>query len=1128
MVLQPGQILEGDLFNEPMRVETVNPEGPGRWTVGLVGLYTEKYRKVSLTETDIVKLRLRPPTASYHGNPSNLRLGIHAYILGIAYEFDPYFGLSVSRVDPLPHQLEAVYDYLLKSPRIRFLLADDAGAGKTIMAGLLIKELKLRGLAERILIVCPANLTFQWMRELYDKFGEKFEPLKGSDLRENYAFNPWTEQNQIITSMDLARMEHVLPSLKQAQWDLVVIDEAHRMSAYREDNKTQRYRLGEMLRDSTSHLLMLTATPHRGDPENFSLFLRLLDKDAYADIVSIQSAMAKKRAAFYLRRTKEAMVYFPEKQPDGTWAAKKIFTKRLPETAKFNLSDMEFRLYCDVTRFLKVRAAMAAAKEETDPRAKAVGFLVTLFQRRLASSTMALKSTLERRVNRLEKKLQFADDLLKEGDLNIPSDEELEDMDDERRELWEDKIEAITFARNPEEVREEIEELKQFAERAQEVIDSGTEAKLTKLHEFLNNNAFLADPKKRLLIFTEFKDTLTYLVEKLKSWGFSVGFIHGGMKSGDRDQPGTRLYTEAQFRANDIQILVATEAAGEGINLQCCHIMINYDIPWNPNRLEQRMGRIHRYGQTEDCLIFNFVAANTTEGKVLETLLDRLQEIRNALDDDAVFNVIGEILPATEIERVFRDYYAQKLGAEDLEERLLRNVNVEKFREICQNALENLATKKLNLSLLVERRAKAREKRMVPETMARFLSQAAGLSGMVMKSITDIPFSFEPGPTPTALRRFENLPDWKLLRLSNKYPRITTERKVSDDQKYEWVTPGHPLFESLRRNVCEVTRTDIMDGACYYSLNYDHPVRLDIYRARIRDGLDNVVHERLFGVEVSEGVDPIQRDPSILGDLQPAKYPETLPPVAYTPEATAFLHDKALAPFLEEVRKERIEETDRIAEHIELSLTELIAHEDRKIGQFTEEKEAGLEGAAGRLAFAEQRHSELINRREKRRQELARQKEMAIHNVERMTTILILPHPDRDKPEFRNLRYDPVVEAIAMRVAMEYEVKEGRKVEDVHEQDLGYDITGLNLNSGELRLIEVKGLSASDGEIILTPNEHREANDRRDCYWLYLVTECKTHTPKLHLFKDPAKYDWIPVKKIEHFIRTFSKIRLED
>ena len=722
--IHEGQILTGPLFSEPMQVETVRPNGPGVWVAGLIGQRSERFRRVTLTSDDFSNLNIVDSVLSYDGDGRLLRTALQAYSLGIAYEFDPYFGLSISRVDPLPHQLEAVYEHLLKLPSVRFLLADDAGAGKTIMAGLLVRELKLRGLIERVLVVCPANLSFQWQRELKEKFDEKFLVLKGSDIREQFGVNQWMEQKQIITSLDLAKRTEILPGLRQVHWDLVIVDEAHRMSARDETHKSQRYKLGELLRDSADHVLLLTATPHKGDPKNFTLFLQLLDRDAYADVRSIREAMERRRAPFYLRRTKEAMVHFPEREPDGTWTAKPVFTNRIPRTVGFAIDGPEFELYQKITRFVKRQSARAAA-EGDNPRARAVGFLMSLYQRRLASSTYAMRRSLENRARRLEEGLKRAQELVNTTPPDIPDLEELEELEDAERERLERLLEAITLAGNAEQVREEVAELLELAQESRAVEDTGSEAKLERLREIMRNEGFFDRPNQRLLLFTEFKDTLEYLMDRVKAWGFKAGCIHGGMKSGSRDEPGSRLYTEQQFREGAIQVLVATEAAGEGINLQCCHILFNYDIPWNPNRLEQRMGRIHRYGQRHDCLIFNFVATNTIEGRVLQRLLDKLQEIRDALDDDAVFNVVGEVLPSAHVERVLRDYYAGKLGDADLEERLLKDVDESHFRAICQTALEGLAAKKLNLDMLIERRARAQERRVVPETIARFLKESA-------------------------------------------------------------------------------------------------------------------------------------------------------------------------------------------------------------------------------------------------------------------------------------------------------------------------------------------------------------------------------------------------------------------
>ena len=1081
--LHEGQILTGPLFSEPMQVETVRSNGPGVWVAGLVGQRSEHFRRVTLTSADISNLTIADSTLSYDGDGRKLRLGLQAYSLGIAYEFDPYFGLSISRVDPLPHQFEAVYEHLLKLPSVRFLLADDAGAGKTVMAGLLIRELKLRGLVERILVVCPANLTFQWQRELKEKFDEKFLVLKGGDIRDQFGVNQWLEQKQVITSLDLAKRTEILPGLRQVHWDLVIIDEAHRMSARDETHKSQRYRLGELLCDSADHMLLLTATPHRGDPKNFTLFLQLLDRDVYADVSSIREAMERNRAPFYLRRTKEAMCYFPERQTD---------------------------------RFVKRQSSRAAAQGD-DPRARAVGFLMSLYQRRLASSIYAMRRSLENRARRLEEGLNRAQELLQTAPPTLPDLEELEEFEDAERERLERLLEAVTLAGNAEQVREEIAELRELAEEAKLVEGSGYEAKLENLRKTMQDEGFFDRPDQRLLIFTEFKDTLDHLMGHLKDWGFSVGCIHGGMKAGSRDELGSRLHTEQQFREGGFQVLVATEAAGEGINLQCCHILFNYDIPWNPNRLEQRMGRIHRYGQRSDCLIFNFVATNTIEGRVLQRLLDKLQEIRNALDDDAVFNVVGEVLPSAHLERVLRDYYAGKLGDADLEERLLKNVDEGHFRAICQTALEGLATKSLNLEMLTERRARAQERRVVPETIARFIQECAQDAALTLKPVSHLSHTFEPGRTPSGLKRYERESDWKLPELAIRYPRLSMDRDTAEENNLEWVTPGHPLFEALRRHGLDLSQDAFARGACFHSLGHEAPARLDFYRARVVDGLGQVIHERLFTVELKSNGPPSLREPEILGNLSPTAAPRELPPVAALPEATAWLNENALVSFMDEVRTERLAEVERIAEHVELSLTEVLQRVDDEIGRVWEEVDKEVTGAKGRLAQAESRHGEVLARRERRCEELERQRAVTLQGVERLASVLILPHPEREVLDVRRLRPNPETEMTAMRVVMEYETAQGRRVEDVHEKNLGYDVTSLDPNTGELRLIEVKGLAGTTGSILLTPNERRVAEDRSDCYWLYVVTDCATTPVLQEPIRDPARFPWHEVTKVQHY-----------
>ncbi|HQG29732.1 MAG TPA: helicase-related protein, partial [Candidatus Ozemobacteraceae bacterium] len=613
---------------------------------------------------------------------------------------------------------------------------------------------------------------------------------------------------------------------------------------------------------------------------------------------------------------------------------------------------------------------------------------------------------------RLAEGLKRAEDVLRFAPGSIPDPDDLDEMEDTERERIEAYLEAVTLANNADQVRSEIAALQELVIQAKTVEDNGQEAKLKRLKALLEEQGFFDHQDKRLLIFTEFKDTLDYLMKRLKEWGFTVGCIHGGMKPGSRDEPGTRLHAEQQFREGAIQVLVATEAAGEGINLQVCHILFNYDIPWNPNRLEQRMGRIHRYGQEKDCLIFNFVAGNTIEGRVLQKLLEKLQEIRDALEDDAVFNVVGEVLPAAHIERVLRDYYAGKLGELDLEDRLLRNVDERDFRNICQNALEGLASKKLNLAMLVERRALAQERRVVPETIARFLRDAGAVVRLDLKPVKTFLHAFDPGRTPDELRRHEQAPDWKLPGLASRYPRFSTDRETSDKNRLEWVTPGHPLFEAVRREVGERAIGTFAKGACYHSLAHENPVRIDLFRARVVDGLGQTIHERLFAVENGEGREPLLREASLIGNLSPGHLPEALPPVAFLPEPMEWLQTEALSPFLEQIRTERAGEIDRIAEHIELSLSELLIRADLDIGRAAEEVEKRVVGAEGRLAMAENTHQRLVDRRDRRRRELEAQRSLTLQGVERLTSFLVLPHPERAAPEVTGLRQNLETEAI--------------------------------------------------------------------------------------------------------------------
>src|SRR5436190_11066852 len=363
--LKPNVTVLGPLFPEPVQVIVALPMGASVKLVGK-GLRTNRVYEPVLSSEQLALLTASLATEPFDGDARKFRLGIEGMRLGLAYEYDPYFSLSIARVDPLPHQLEAVYDYFLQLPRIRFLLADDPGAGKTIMAGLLIKELKIRGLIKRTLIVTPASLSFQWQREMKDKFRENFEIIRSDVLRANYGSNPWQEKNQVITSVSwVSRVEDAKESLLRSQWDLIIVDEAHKMSAASRDKTTLAYDLGAELSKMTDHYLLMTATPHKGDPENFCLFLELLDRDVYGDVKSLEEAMRRQEAPFYLRRVKEALVSFPDVE---TGKVKALFTRRVVRTTEFQITLDELDFYDALTRFVEDQSIKAASEDSARGR----------------------------------------------------------------------------------------------------------------------------------------------------------------------------------------------------------------------------------------------------------------------------------------------------------------------------------------------------------------------------------------------------------------------------------------------------------------------------------------------------------------------------------------------------------------------------------------------------------------------------------------------------------------------------------------------------------------------------------------------------------------------------------------
>jgi len=1137
--LKPNVTVRGPIFPEPVQIIVIVPMGNSVKLVGK-GLLTGRVHEPVLDRDQVATLEATPENPSYDGDGRKFRLGVESLRLGLAYEYDPYFALSIARVDPLPHQLEAVYDYFLRLPRIRFLLADDPGAGKTIMAGLLIKELKIRGLIKRTLIVTPASLSFQWQRELKDKFRESFEIIRGDVLRANYGSNPWQEKNQVITSVSwVSRIEDANESLLRSQWDLIVVDEAHKMSAYSADKKTLAYQLGEALSDRTDHYLLMTATPHKGDPENFCLFLGLLDRDVYGDVQSLEQAMKEHEAPFYLRRIKEALVTFPD--PD-TGRVKTLFTKRNVQTTEFRIDDEEWDFYDALTRYVEDQSIKAASDDS--PRGRALGFTMALLQRRFASSVYAVRRTLERMKEKRERILADPQ-AYRQEQITRKLPEDFEELPEEEREEIIAQLEDVVASIDPTSLREEIVQLGKLIAQACEVEEREIERKLVVLKDVLAKQGVFSDPKMKLLLFTEHKDTLDFLagdgkegrpLGKLLKWGLSVTQIHGGMKIGDRDTPGTRIYAEREFRET-CQVLVATEAAGEGINLQFCWFMINYDIPWNPMRLEQRMGRIHRYGQEKDCLILNFVSTNTREGRVLQKLFERIKKIEDDLDPKrtgTVFNVLGDVFAANQLEKMLRDMYARNLTEEVIKSRIVEQVDTDRFRKITHSALEGLAKRELNLSAILGKSAEAKERRLVPEVVEDFFLQAAPITGIYPKETQKEKHIYRIGRIPRTLWSIGERLEARFGKLGRDYKHVAFDKRfLTDDPTLEWVTPGHSLFECVREDVWERVQDDLNRGAVFYDINAKQPALLDVFSCTIRDGRGNVLNRRLFVVETRMDSAMSVRQPTLFLDLTAA------PPAANAPDDTGLpelgrvehtLVEEALSPFLDEISSQRGKEIATIANHVEISLNALIDRQNLRMAGLLEQQQKGDASPllAANIKTTEDRLDELNGRLERRREELKQERHCTISDIRHHGRAWVLPHPDRTSPGIAPMVRDDEIERIAIEAVIAHEESRGWSAESVEKDNRGFDLISRRPHPEdpktaiEVRFIEVKG-RATVGDIALSANEYKTAERLKADYWLYTVFNCGTK-PEIHIVRDPVRLGWQPLVKIEHFVTSAKSI----
>ena len=1081
--IKAGHIVRGSRWPEPVEVKLVEELGG---YVRLVGATTGSGEHIDqlILRDELDQLQVARVEANFAASPREVFLGLEARRYRFASLYDPLLAMNTSKVDPLPHQIEAVYGYVLRLPRIRFLIADDPGAGKTIMAGLVIKELKLRHLARRILIVVPGHLKDQWRRELKEKFEETFVPIDRGLLDSLYRENVWQREAQVITSMDFAKQDDILPSLVSAPFDLVIVDEAHKMSAYRYGNKlerTGRYRLGEVLSRIATHLLFLTATPHKGDPENFRLFLDLLEPGFFATNELLEESIRNKDNPLFIRRIKEDLQDF-EGRP--------LFLPRYVRTKSFNLgaeSPGEKDLYNALSRYVSEQYNRALTRD----RRRNVTFALIILQRRLASSTYALYRSLERRRKRLGELLQGAVEG-RRADEDSLDFETAEDLSEAERWRLEEIWETLSVAENREELRREIETIEGLIQQAQAIIERGEEVKLRHLKEALSD-LNREHPGAKILIFTESRDTLEYLTQRIRELGYSVCTIHGGMRMEERIQ------AESVFK-NEAQVLVATEAAGEGINLQFCHLMLNYDIPWNPNRLEQRMGRIHRYGQTKEVFVFNLVAEDTREGRVLTRLFEKLEEIRRALGSDKVFDVLDEVLYGKNLAQLLLEAAASARNMDDILKELDFQVDESYIAQVRENLGESLATRYIDYTRIREMAEQAREHRLIPEYTEAFFKKAleaadgrwrARKDGFV--TVDSLPFE---------VRGIAEEDDFKKRYglLQRRYPMVTFDKEVAfGHSEAEFVSFGHPLFEALLTWVERKAAGSLQEGAVFTDPDGQLDGVLLFYEGEVQDGLGQVAGRRLFALYADIATDEVRpTDPSLLWDL--AEGGELSDGRTLDLEALKRRALDAVVPPLAGYRENLQAERERQARIKEKygaeSLKHLIVRLDGDLILLYDRREQG-----------EKVDLVIRNKEEQKRtyeqalvvlqQTVEQERSLTMGMPRFVGMVRVVPsRPDEAMQE------DPEVEQIGMQVSAEYEREQSRVPEDVSAENLGFDIRSTDPVTGGKRYIEVKA-RAKVGAVELTQNEWFKARRFGSDYYLYVVLKAATR-PELYVIQDPA------------------------
>lgn len=837
-----GDIVSGPYFPEAMEVKKVETFSTNHFLLEGIGRKTNQFYEMLLTDSEMEQItilsQLTTDIRTFTGSDVQKRL---LYLtLETEDKYSNTQALGNSQVIPLPHQIEAVYNRMLQTPTIRYLLADDPGAGKTIMSGMLIKELRARESVRRILILVPPLVLRQWQEEMAEKFQESFKIINRSVLNEYGSLNPFMENDYCLASMYWASREEVRERILEANFDLVIVDEAHKMAAYsygkikKKTSKTKLYQLGERLLSKTEHCLLLTATPHKGDSENFRLLMRLVEPDLF-QYVSTGEGLREKSNPFVIRRLKESMVNF-----DGT----PIFPKRTVKTIQYELTEPEIELYEAVTKYVQTyfNRAMNSGKNST-------AFAMMLLQRRLSSSIEAIHKSLGRRYKKLISILEGTELERKKSSQKVESlyARSLEEDGTETSEKWERALELAFDEIDIGALKEEIAELRRLLSMTQTLKKFDVEKKYLELEEMLFGVEGLIYTGEKILIFTESVDTLRYLEEKLSSHVNQIATIVGSYTMEERRK-------QVDLFRQQTQIMLATDAGGESINLQFCNQMINYDIPWNPNRLEQRMGRIHRIGQKNEAFVFNLVAINTREGYVMSRLLAKLDTMKEDLGGNLVYNFIGDLLEGDiNLSDLMKEAILTRENLDDITSKMEKGLSEEhekllevmKSLQLDTNAVDIPAMKQSQIDMEVTK---------VPNRIFVEIMDYAfkGANVKVFES------------QERQVRRIERFP--KLLR--DQFPDETATSKTyrytgfigSSEDEVEYVTKSHPLY-SLAKDILHSSSDQVAFER--YLLPYSVPEQLqvDLYHLVYRDGIGKELDNQLLFIAKREDGTVIQLAP---------------------------------------------------------------------------------------------------------------------------------------------------------------------------------------------------------------------------------------------------------------------------